>query len=680
VYIRTYALRVVAAALSLASAFGQQAQESSRDWPPTPPQIEVRRLPNGVRVIHLPQTGPGGGDTVEISFGYVFAPGGGAGGEVTRAWLRSSVPARTAELIAHLGGGEFRFVDDPELAGLRVRVPAAFADAVVAEARAFIDQRLEAGELVDYVLDPEVLAGRPEPATVMDRAADAVATGLLGRLPRSDSFPTAMAPVPDAATIEAHFRGSLGTDRAWIVFPRPPREGDLDVLGEIRERPSVPVLAPEAEHDGSLAGDLTLPSEEVGGVVVGARIAGVHYEAWFNALIVDRALRRILDPSVRFEFAPSRVDNVHLLKLPVRLPDYAQDARDSTLRAIEALRFGLPPGVSLPEVKRDALDYLGSREILEWFAVHELWGPLGDGWSRTWNLTEEDFRSAAAAFWQESRLTAVWAPAFASPAVSVGGLGIDISETGEALAPVPTAPGEIEVPRLAILPASGRRPITVERLPSGLSVAQGSPAVFVSGPFAGDLPGGWRESGPNGTLWSFDDLDPQSVLPLLADVRADRVLVFLPPGELERRWGFLEAWNGGEMDATDSTGVGTVATADLPALIILKTWLEGRIIEAGWSDRVEIRIAGTEGSDLSIRTDPGREIEIRAWLRGTAGRVDSDRAREEFLQFRAAAGPAFDLLRRDLQILLWQRAPEGRILPPDTVSYESFRSVLDIYF
>jgi hypothetical protein len=203
----------------------------------------------------------------------------------------------------------------------------------------------------------------------------------------------------------------------------------------------------------------------------------------------------------------------------------------------------------------------------------------------------------------------------------------------------------------------------------------------VAGSFGGQLPGGRPGTGPNGTLWTFEALDAGEILPLLAEVRPDRLLFFQPADSLGPTRTILEAWDGGSRtDATYSRGVGPVSTADLPALIILKIWLEGKVIEAGWSGLVDLSIQGTEGSMLSIDGDPVRSGEVRAWIDRAGDAFASDDSEGEFSRLRTAAGVEFDRLRRELQILLWQRAPEGEIPPPGTVSLARFRNFLAIYY
>lgn len=647
------------------------AQEVPAAWPAVLPEPLVIPLTSGARMIWLP--GLEREDAVfEMSFGYMLGPGDPRLEAVARAWVAASPAARSAELVAYLSGGEYRRVESPGLAGVQLRVPAALAGFLIAQARDFFDQAPGPGELLDYVLDPASGLLDIEGEAEMELAGKAVSDRLLGQR---------AGPTPEPAD----YLTALGTERAWVVISRPPSPGELAVLGQIRPRAGRRVLSSDPVRENSQTGDLVLPSQPEGGVVIGSRIEGVHYEGWFNTLVMDRALARVLPSGTVSQFALSADVTVHLLKTSVLLPLYTEDVRSSMLGGIEGLQAGLPSTLALAEIKEEALAWLGSRERLEWFALLDLWGPLNEGWSRIWSMTEAEFRVSATAFAREARLTALWAPSYAAPSLRVESLGAGGVTGGPDPEALPEAPGPVDFPRLpagvAAFPESLRgESLRVDTLGSGVTVAEGSPALFVGGPFAGDLPSQASRSGPNGTWWTFDSIEPGVLQPLLEDVRPERLLFFLSPGQMQSRRAILGEWMGSATDATDSRGRGRIATADLPSLLILKVWLDARLIAAGWAGMVEVGIAGEEGSDLVIRGAGGGEAQVRSWLEEASEFFRRPGAEETFIQLRRAAGAWFERLRRDLQVLLWQRAPMGEVPPPRTVPFSGFRNFLDIYF
>ena len=54
-------------------------------------------------------------------------------------------------------------------------------------------------------------------------------------------------------------------------------------------------------------------------------------------------------------------------------------------------------------------------------------------------------------------------------------------------------------------------------------------------------------------------------------------------------------WTSVRTDATPSMPAGSVATGDIPSLLTLKMWLDGKLIEAGWFEQVTLRIDASKG-------------------------------------------------------------------------------------
>jgi hypothetical protein len=222
-------------------------------------------------------------------------------------------------------------------------------------------------------------------------------------------------------------------------------------------------------------------------------------------------------------------------------------------------------------------------------------------------------------------------------------------------------------------------PVQLEPLESGLTLATGSEyMIFVAGRFDGSLPGGRIvKSGDNGVLWSFPSAPSDAALDALSGVRADRLLLFVPDSAVDDARGRYASWSGGQGDTSPALFLGEVATADLPGLLVLKTWLESRLIEVGWAGRVDIRVDGLEGSRLVIDGDPAPVSVVRSWI----AELSSDGLEDaEYERVRAAAAGYFERARTDLQIILWQRAPQGAISPPSAFSRERFQEIAGIYF
>ena len=221
-------------------------------------------------------------------------------------------------------------------------------------------------------------------------------------------------------------------------------------------------------------------------------------------------------------------------------------------------------------------------------------------------------------------------------------------------------------------------PIEVELLPSGITLAIAENyAIFVEGSFSYDLPNGVAQFGSNGVLWFFEKAPNSDVLEALRRVRADRILMFVPKSDIASIRQYFEDWQSGSNDFVRTIPLGQVATGDLPSLLVLKAWLEGKLIEAGWWQWVKLRIDGLEGPRLLIEGDPRLTTQVRSWIQqvvthGLTGR--------ELSLSKVAAAHHYGRIRRDLQILLWQRDPLGSIRSPVNVLESRLRTVARIYF
>ena len=178
-------------------------------------------------------------------------------------------------------------------------------------------------------------------------------------------------------------------------------------------------------------------------------------------------------------------------------------------------------------------------------------------------------------------------------------------------------------------------------------------------------------------LWSFEQSPTADVFEILREVRPDRILIFVPESAMSSERGRLADWTSSRTDSTPSMPAGSVATGDIPSLLTLKMWLDGKLIEAGWFEQVTLRVDGLEGSRLLIETDAEREAQVREWIREVAEQGISE---NEFAGARTAAIRYFDRIRSDLQVLLWQRDPRGSIRSPATATLSRLRTVARIYF
>ena len=652
------------------------------------PSIVVERLENGVRVIHLPDasTDRDDGGGVEIAFGYTVGrrnePGYPAGvADLARIYLSTSIPARSVALAAHLGGGEFEFIDELDSTGMRVRVPDNLVETLLTQVVAYFAEPGFDTEMFEHVrrrLRSSAGGDRDTFDVELDRE---IGAALLRDYPYVWSDPASPAQVDQLRIddLETYFDETFGTDRAYVITSDRVQRSSLAVIADIDGRQSTHNPATNVSPE-SVDRVLDLPSRVVGGVVVATAVPSVHFEGWFRALVVDRVLRQVSERSGRLGFGLGLgLDPVlHRIEIPVEIPRFAEDVRDNLLAQVTELQFRNPDPSELRRAVEAAMAYLRRRPVLEWFATHDLWDSLESGSNAISGLTGDGFRSAVRDFDALPRVVATWPPAFEQPQVTVQSLTDEFVPVPEAPLPLGPAPGRVPVPAFDAVAFPDPLSVQVERLESGVTLAEDSAyGIFIAGRFEGQLPGGEVEIGTNGSFWTFPDAPGEVVFEQLRDVRPDRLLVFAPGADLPGIRRRFNGWTSGDQDSTPSLSAGRVATGDLPALVVLKTWLDAKLIEAGWWGQVESRIRGIEGSRLVIEGDAQQYAVVQAWIQELEelGLEDG-----EFLRVRSAAQGYFNRIRRDLQILLWQRDPRGTIRLPATVNPTRLRDVARIYF
>ena len=660
------------------------AQSSTPELPGELPSLEAVHLGNGIRLIHLPRTEPGLPDqSIDIAFGYTVGlrdEGAYANGasSILDTYLAVSVPARTVALAAHFAGGEVDFVRRLDLVGMRLRVPSTAADVVLGEIAAYFAQGLD-GDTLEYARTLALEKARVDPYDFRIDIDDQVRRTLFGDHPyqrrplgREDDIDRV-----DVAQLRAFYAASFGTDRAFVISSDPASRPAVDALAAVQPRSSryTDVATAATERDTTV---LEFPSRPVGGVLLATATPSVPFRDWYTTLVLDGLIRSVVSPDAALAFGLALDPFFHRVSLEVEIPQYVEDARDDLLESIDQLQYRPASPDLLNSVKSQALGFLARRTTEEWFAAHNLWNALEEGRTVVRDLTADELRSAARDMLSARRVVAMWAPAFTEPSVEVESL----SDAAQ-MPPVPDtvirkAPGRVDAPLFAPAALPAPNPVQVERLESGITLAAAQQyGVFVAGAFHQDLPGGSARSGSNGVLWSFEQSPTADVFEMLRDVRPDRILIFVPETAMSSERRRFADWTSVRTDSTPSMPAGSVATGDIPSLLTLKMWLDGKLIEAGWFEQVTLRIDGLEGSRLLIETDAEREAQVRGWIREVAEQGVSEK---EFVGARTAAIGYFDRVRSDLQIFLWQRDPRGLIRSPTNVTMSRLKTVARIYF
>ena len=641
------------------------------------PGVVQERLGNGLRLVHLPTPDPTADGHAEIAFGYVPADAGAgpdrdALRELVAAYLSFSVPARSVALAAHLAGGEFEFFDASDRIGMRIRLPRAGLVDVSREIARYFAHTIISFEVLEHarlaIEDAPV-----EPPGLIDEIRGEVEAVLF------DRPPPVFGDAPDAPRlpdVQTYFNRYFGTERAYVIASEalPPEARAL--LGAVVTRGAA--YQTSADIAGREEIELRFPSRPVGGMILATMMPSPRYETWFSAQVIDGFLRRQAGPDVRFDYRIQPGQSIHRIEMPVELPDHSEDARDEWLDRIRNMVFDAMTTAELDALKDEVRARLLERPMLEWFATEDLWDALRSGWAMLDGLTPDGLRARAVSFRDARRVVALWSPAFDEPSAIVESLdAVPESASPAAAEPPPPVvrpvPGRVPVPSVSPGGADPS-PVRLDRLASGVTLAEGDRhMIFVGGRFTPVLDGGtvvW--SGANGVLWAFPREPSDRAYAGLEGVRADRLLVFHPPDGRDDARARFDAWSGGAADDSPRPAVGDFATVDVPGLVVLKTWLEARVIEAGWSGRVGVAIDGLEGSRLLISGDAPHLAVVRSWIAdlAEAGLEDGD-----FERVRSAAVEHYRRLRPELQIILWQRNPDGTISVPRTVTLTRLRRI-----
>jgi hypothetical protein len=665
------------------------AAQGVSSGPASLPSVENRRLGNGLRIVYLPGDSPSSGARgtghVRIAFGYTAGLRDESGhpsgmSALAHTYLTASPAARAVALATHYVGGVFEFSDELDLVGMHLNVPAAALENILGQIACFFRQGAVVDpELLEYARLLAIERARTDPGDFELDIDSEIHSELLGEHPyrRRPAGQVDDIGRIDAADFRRFYSESFGTDRGFVIASAPISDSLLESFTLIEARDSVYPDVPSASGRAETV-TIEFPSRPIGAVILSTAVPGVHFQDWFTMLVLDGLMRRVVAPDAVFDFPLALDPFLHRMEIEVEIPRFAEDVRDDMLDKISDLQFRSARPDVFRTVKRDALEFLSRRSTLEWFAANDLWSALEAGWTTIGHLSPDGLRGAARDMVQQRRVVALWSAAFEQPSVVVESLNQIVESPDLPTEPIGRAPGRVDIPIPVRLPFDDSDSVHVEKLMSGITLAA-APAhkIFLAGRFDGDLPGGLPEYGSNGVLWSFARPPDAVVFEALGGVRPDRILVFLPASALDSERARFESWTSGPMDSTPSMPTGSVATGDVPGLLVLKMWLDGKVIEAGWWGQVNLRIEGIEGSRLVIDAGPDRHQQVREWIRQLA---EEGIEESEFLSARTAAGGYFDRVREELQVFLWQRDAEGSIQPPGTVSLKRLRDVARIYF
>jgi hypothetical protein len=579
-------------------------------------------LPNGIRLVELPSTA----DSVEIVAGYT------AGGLTDF----DSAPATKSLLLdAYAAGGKIDFIEERDRTAVRIIAPS--------WALPMLSDRLPAlfKESAGRGTNPQTSF----PDDFRAKVEEEIHGALLGQtLPRT----------------------AYATDDAFILISAPASNALRAALEAIPKRGS---------GNGSEDTINRLPAERTlrfrsdladGAVIFASPIPGVYYKQWYSVLLLDRLIQRIVPVRLKTAMPLSVRPYYYRLELTVPAGQFPEPAEENLLQELQRLQFTPANARDLTAARQDALAYLDSKTVREWFASHDMLARREEGIQWIQSMSADDMRVTARDMLIMNRVIASWPPRPRQTSVT--------TETLSSAKPVSSSTGRASnegrgeskqgEPAPIAFPAHTHQSLLTplpERLSSGVSLAASTAtAVFVSG----------------GTMTRFDRPLTAEDLKQFQQYRADRILVLAPAADLERA---RQLWTAFKGSATGPSVVsrGKVSNGDLSALFILKTILDLKVIDAGlWRD-VELRIDAGAGSDLQIVAANDKRAQVVEWIKAIAGTALADNV---FTLAREIAIHQFDGVRSDLQALNWERDPQAVVQDPETVSSKHVQDVARIYF
>ncbi len=512
-------------------------------------------LQNGIRLVEIPAEG----GKLEIVAGYTS---GGLKG------FSSSEGARNLTHAVYAAGGTFDFFEELDRTGVRISAPAWSLPMLV--------QPL--ARLFSAPLTP---ARPPFPSDFRGMVEDEIRNAIAG----NGAEPAGSSTDDAFVLISANSAALKEQLEAIARRPRTTRREDAFVR---------------------LPAERTLrfkSAESTGAVIFASPVPGIHYRQWYLVLLLDRLIRRVVPISLSTSLPLTLHPYYYRIELAVPSGQFPETAEGNLLQEIQRLQFAPATAEQLQAARQEALAYLDSRQVREWFLSNDVPERRDEGKQWIESMTADDVRATARDLLLMNRVIATWPPKPRQTSVQIESLG----DQG---------------------PTSDR----------GQGVR---PPVETLSPITGQTP----------------------VFPPHAHEQTSVPLPERPPAGALR---------------------GNVSSGDLPALFILKTMLDLKIIQAGWWRDVQLRISADVGSTLQIRADERSvgsdntmRAQILAWIREIGSAKPDD---AYYAWVREVAIHHLDDARKDLQLLIWERDPLGAIPDLETISSSHVQDVAKIYF
>jgi hypothetical protein len=589
-------------------------------------------LSNGIRLIELPSTA----DRVEIIAGY---------DEPRLNDLASTAASRALIFSTYAAGGEIQFINQQDRTALRLVLPR-WALPMLRD-----EQLSNLFKEVPKSTDESSAALASSHADFRAKVEEEIRSALLTNVREPQGYSTDDAFIAMSAPISETLRNALaGIPRRGTSVKPDPQISRLPAERSLRFRSELPT----------------------GAVIFAAPVPSVYYEEWYIVLLLDRIILGSLPIPLKTSLLLSLRPYYYRMELSLAAGEFPEPAESNFLQELQRLQFTPVASARLSAAKKQVADYLDSKEIREWFASRGISDRLQEGIGWVQSMTADDVRAAVRDLLLANRVIATWPPLPVQTKVEVENLSKGTPKAGQ---PPPAAPSQarasgatepLPVEEVLVIPfPSHQDPAQDVPVPQGLAsgvslVESNINGVFVSG----------------GALTKYDHEPDSDTLKAFQKYRAERILVFTPQSSLAHQ---RELWSAFKGSDNPEVGVpkGPVSSGDLPAVYVLKTMLELRVIQAGWWRDVELRIEATEGSTLQIRGDEEKRKRILEWIKDIATHTPPDK---DFAWMREVAIHRFANFRPDIQALTWERDPRGTIQDIQTIVPRFVQDVARVYF
>lgn len=595
-------------------------------------------LPNGIHVYELSQSGKDI-NSFEVVAGYRTgvhnqAMGTSSLADAISTFLKTSSSVRAMAVAAYGAGGDIEFFSDLDRAGFRLKMPN-WARPMVEESISefFSETPQKSTQLVDRVL----LAMPESISDVRSNMEERFRAALLGPRSKPDQGPITR------DTVNQFFAANYGTDRAFVLMSGTPEKS----LQSVEQRKSEVTDVPNGETAPvtAVAPFLIQSDLENGAVILGSPVPSVYFQSWYSYLMLDRLIQQTIPEKPVTALLPALDSYYYRMEVAVPSGQMAESVEKSLHQELEQLQFVRASNEQLDAARRNAIQYLDSEAVQQWFVSLGIPERRLEGLEWLKAFTADDMRSTARDLIESNPVIVGWSPKVKVVRLDVERLSDIAARSGTASTKSLPALGPVKV--VAFPPHTDavfaeQAPI---RLESGVSVlASSAYAVFVA---------------PD-QLKVFDQEPALDVIQSsFGAYRASRILVMAPPASLDRAKQQWARFQGNVRDQKEVPISGKITSADIPALFVLKMMLDRRLIEAGLWNAVQLEIRVSEGSTLAIHGSDADRHTVTGWIAEIASHpiaeTDMNWAREAAIHHL----PEF---RPDLQSLAWQWNPEGALI------------------